>query len=215
MNGLNYTGRITTMLMAMVAVAVPAYGQAVKSVVTASNGVEVTVYTDDFANRKEFSSPYAKAETGQVMVAAITKSGVTTPIQLSGFFVYSGGWRRYNSALFRGGDPAKFISTGREVGSCSSSRYSRPSCTLIENFAIELTPAEIRQYGETGSIDVQVRAEDTSTVIFSIPITYFKAVAEIAKVNLDPPPPPPPPAVAAPAPKPAVKRPVTPVKRKR
>lgn len=162
-----------------------AYAQSVKSEVTASNGVQVTVYSDDFADRKEFSSPWIDSGDGKLMVATVRKAGTSQPIVLSGFFVYSGEWRRYSSALFKGGDPAKFTSEGRNVGRCSSSRYSRPSCTLNESFSIALTAADIKKHGATGTIAVQVRADDTSTAVFEIPVAYIKAVAELANINIE------------------------------
>lgn len=182
-----------------------AAAQAVKSTVTASNGVEVTVYSDDFADRKEYTSPYVKQADGQLMAATVRTKGITRPIELTGFFIYSGEWRRYASALFKGGDAAEFKSTGRDVGRCSSSRYSRPSCTLTESFNIALTPADIIKHGEGGTVAIQIRAEDTSTAIFEVPVSYLKAIAEIAQINLDPPKP-----AATPAPVPPTRADATP-----
>lgn len=173
--------------LSLIALPSLAYGEAVKSVVTASNGVEVTVYSDDFANRKEFSAPSVKVENGQVLVAAINKGGLKGTVELTGFFIYSGEWRRYNSALYKGGDAAKFVSTGRDVGRCSSSRYSRPSCTLTENFVINISPSEIKAHDVGGIVAIQVRAEDTSTAIFEVPTAYIKAVAEVAQIDFEPP----------------------------
>lgn len=176
-----------------------AQAQAVKSTVVASNGVEVTVYSDDFANRKEFTAPSVKVPDGTILVAALNRNGTKGVVGLTGYFVYSGDWRRYNSALFKGGDVATFRSTGRNVGRCSSSRYSRPSCILTESFGIDLTPAEIKAHEAAGILAVQVRAEDTSTAVFEIPLAYIKAVAEVAQINIEPPVP-----VVVPAPAPPV-----------
>ena len=165
-------------LIGMIALPNVAQGQAVKSTVAAANGVVVDVYSDDFAARKEFTSPEVKAGDGQIMAS---------PIELSGFFVYSGEWRRYSNAVFKGGDVANFISTGRDVGRCSSSRYSRPSCTLSESFKIALTPADIRSHNIDGVVAIQIRADDTSAVIFEVPMAYFTAVADVAKINIDSP----------------------------
>ena len=155
--------------------------QSVKSTVTASNGVQVTVYSDEFANRYEYSAPSVDLTDGFVLVASIKKGGVATPVYLTGTLIYSGEWRRYNSALFRGGDPAKFIEAGREVGRCQASRYSRASCTLSEGFKIQITPAEISKYAQNGVLAIQIRAQDTSTVMLQIPVSYFDAVAEVSK----------------------------------
>lgn len=173
--------KLIWMVTIALAAASSAYAQAVKSIVTASNGVEITVYSDEFANRYEYSSPLIRAADGFVMVATVKKGGVAPPPHLSGFFVYSGEWRRYNAAIFKGGDTVNFIETGRDVGRCSSSRYSRPSCTLTENFKIELTPQDVKNHGHDGTLAIQVRAQDTSTTIFEVPVAYINAVNEVAK----------------------------------
>lgn len=158
-----------------------AEAQSVKSTVTASNGVAVTVYADEFANRYEYTAPSITAGDGFVLVATVKKAGVAPPPHLTGAFIYSGEWRRYNSAIFRGGSPAKFIEESRNVGRCSSSRYSRPSCTLTESFKIELTPTDIAKHAENGKVAIQVRAQDTSTTIIEVPVAYIDAVNEVAK----------------------------------
>lgn len=163
------------------ATAAPVAGQAVKSTVTASNGVEVTVYSDEFANRYEYSAPSIDVSDGFVLVATVKSGGKAPPPYLAGSFVYSGEWRRYHAALFRGGDPAEFIERGRDVGRCHSSRYSRPSCTLSESFRIELTPEQIKKHGQDGKIAVQVRAQDTTATVIEVPIAYIDAVNEVAK----------------------------------
>lgn len=173
--------RISTALTCVVVMAAaPAQAQAVKSVVTASNGVEVTVYSDEFANRYEYSAPSVESGEGHLMVATIKKGGVAPAPHLTGFFVYAGEWRKYVSALFRGGDAAQFVERGRNVGSCASSRYSRGSCTLTETFMIEVTPAELARHGQGGKIAIQVRAQDTSATVFEIPTAHFDAVKEVA-----------------------------------
>lgn len=165
----------------MFAAATPAYAQAVKSTVTASNGIEVTVYSDDFANRYEYTAPTISVGDAHVYVATVKKGGVAPAPYLTGFFMYSGEWRRYNSALYRGGDTATFIEAGRDVGSCRSSRYSRPSCTLTESFKIELSPAEIKTHSLDGKIALQIRAQDTSATIIEVPVAYLDAVNEVSK----------------------------------
>jgi hypothetical protein len=158
-----------------------AQAEAVKSTVTASNGVDVSVYSEDFANRYEYSAPSIKADDATVLVATIKKGGVAPAPHLSGFVMYSGEWRRYNSALFKGGDPATFVEAGKDVGSCRSSRYSRPSCTLTESFNITLTPAEIKKHSENGRVSIQIRAQDTSSTIIDVPVSYLDAVTEVSK----------------------------------
>lgn len=157
-----------------------ANAQAVKSTVTASNGVEVTVYSDDFANRYEYSAPSIDLPDGFVLVAAIKKAGVVSGPELTGSFIYSGEWRRYNSALYKGGDQAAFVEAGRDVGRCTSSRYSRPSCTLRESFKIGLTAEDIKKHAQDGILAIQVRAQDTTTALMSVPVSYISAINEVA-----------------------------------
>lgn len=155
-----------------------AFAQSVKSVVASSNGVDVTVYSDDFAQRYEYTAPSISMAEGFVLVAAIKKAGSITPAYATGTIMYSGEWRRYTNAIFRGGDPAKFTVTDRNVGRCSSSRYSRPSCTLSEGFDISFTAADVKKYSQDGILAIQLRAQDTSTVLVNIPVSYIDAVNE-------------------------------------
>jgi hypothetical protein len=170
--------------MAVAAIfATPAIGQSVKSVVAASNGVEVTVYSDDFADRHEYSAPSVKSSSNQgfVLVAKVDKAATKGAVNLQGTFIYSGDWRFYNNAIFKGGTAVDFTSTSRDVGRCHSSRYSRPSCTLSESFHITITPAQIKQFSANGVLPIQVRASKTAdTDMFEIPVSYFDAVAEVA-----------------------------------
>ena len=158
----------------------PANAQAVESTVAASNGVEVTVYSDEFANRYEYSAPAVKLVDGFVLVSTVKKAGTVAPVQLVGAFTYSGEWRRYTSAIYRGGDAANYTDTGRNVGRCSSSRYSRPSCTLTEQFSIEVSSDDIKKHAQDGSLAIQVRAQDTTTALLNVPLVYFQAVEEVS-----------------------------------
>jgi len=163
----------------MAAIHSPSFSQAVKSTITASNGIAISVYSDEFANRYEYSAPKIDIPDGFVLVGAIKKGGVANPPTLQGAFIYSGEWRRYSSALFRGGDRAAFVALERNVGRCSSSRYSRPSCTLTEEFRIDLSTDDIRKHSEGGVVAIQVRADDTTTAIIEVPVAYIDAVNEV------------------------------------
>ena len=171
-------------ISALVAVGVlfsfAAIAQSVKSIVAASNGVEITVYSDEFANRFEYSAPSIKLNDGFALVATVKKAGVVPPAHITGAMVYSGEWRHYNSAIFRGGDAAEFTVTDRKVGRCSSYRYSGPSCTLSEGFRIELAPSDIQKHAQNGILAIQIRAQDTSTAIIEVPVSYIDAVNEVA-----------------------------------
>jgi hypothetical protein len=161
-------------LLAAVTIATTANAQAVKSEVTASNGVKITVYSDSFANRFEFTAPTVKSDPVNLMVATVKKGGTVSAIKLEGFAVYSGEWKKYNSAIFKGGDAAKFTTTQRRVGSCSS------SCTLIEEFNIAITPAEVKAHAENGIVALQVRSQTAEASIVEIPVSYFEAINEVA-----------------------------------
>ncbi|MEN5176341.1 hypothetical protein [Brevundimonas diminuta] len=164
-----------------VAIASSASAQSVKSTQTSSSGTPITIYADEFAERFEYTSPSIESGDGQMMVARTDKGQDKGNVKLIGFFVYSGDWRYYDSALFRGGARANFQEAGRDVGRCHSSRYSRPSCTLTEQFSISVSPEEIAQHSRDGKLDIQVRSgRSTETAIFSVPTAYFDAVREVA-----------------------------------
>lgn len=150
-----------------------------KSQFTASNGVVVDVETDDFAGRREFSSPLVKftpdnGGSGGAIVGEVFDSGKLRNMTIQGFVIYSGDWRFYKTAIFKGGAPVDFTSTGRDVGSC---RYG---CTLSENFIIHITPEEAAAHSENGIVSIQVRGTSSNTGIMNIPLTYFAAVKEVA-----------------------------------
>jgi hypothetical protein len=159
--------------------ALPATAQSVKSEVTASNGVIVTVYADDFANRYEYTAPVINFPDGFGLVARIVRPGTVPKTNIQGSFSYRGEWRRYSTALFRGGAEASYNAGSRDVVSCSGSRYGG-GCNLRESFSIDLSPAQIRDHAQDGVIDIQVRAQDTSTALLKIPASYIEAVNEVA-----------------------------------
>lgn len=160
----------------VVAAASPATAESVKSEVTASNGVAVTVYADEFAARSEYTAPVIKSGECFALVAQVKRGTETGAVHVQGSCLYKGGWRFYSSAIFKGGAEAPFTSTGREVGSC---RYG---CTLTEGFRIDLTPAQIKAHGENGLVAVQLRASKTSdTNILEIPVSYLTAVTEVSE----------------------------------
>lgn len=173
--------RVWTAAAAAVMIVSPACAQAVRSEVVASNGVTVTVYADEFANRYEYSAPSIDVQDGFALVSKVDRGDTKGPIYLGGSFLYSGEWRYYDSALFRGGDAAEFTSTGREVGRCSSSRYSRPSCSLREGFRIDFTAEDVANRAQDGQLGVQIRAgRSAQAVLVSIPVSYIEAVREVS-----------------------------------
>lgn len=166
--------------VAVLAASVPLSAQMVKSEQTASNGVKISVSTDEFASRAEYVAPSIdfKADrntNGAVFIARIKKGAVVGPIIIQGFVIYSGDWRYYTKAVFRGGDAVDFTRTGGKVGSC---RYG---CTLTEEFTLELSASEAAKHAVDGMVDIQIRANDGATALFTIPVSYLAAVNEVAK----------------------------------
>jgi len=108
-----------------------------KTQFTAPNGVVVDVNTDEFAGRREYSAPAVKftpdnGGSGGALVGEVFNDGKLLGITIQGFIVYSGDWRFYKTAIFKGGASAQFHSTGHDVGSCSY------GCTLSEDFMIDI-----------------------------------------------------------------------------
>lgn len=170
--------RLAIIFMSLFAAfAAPAAAQSVESEIKASNGVVIELNADDFANRYEYTTPTIKLPQGFAFVAKIDRPGSTRGLHISGGFVYSGEWRRYSSALYRGGVAADFQSTDRDVVSCRGSRDS--GCILSETFRIELPQSAIDKYSANGSLDIQVRAQDASSVMISIPMEHIEAIKEV------------------------------------
>lgn len=152
------------------------------SQVRASNGVIIDVNSDAFANRYEYTAPAIKfSEDGSsdgmsfALVAAIKKGGAPTRRYVTGAVYYRGEWHRYSSAVFKGGDPAPFVNTSRDVLSC---RYG---CSYTEGFNLDITPEQVAKYSEGGVLQVQLRALSSNTAIVSIPVSYFEAVSEASR----------------------------------
>ncbi len=164
---------------ALALMAETANSQTVKSQAIASNGVTVNVSSDDFANRYEYSSP-AITKSGDssdvlALVGKVKKQGIMGGVMVQGGITYQGDWRFYNSALFKGGDPADYTVLSRDVvGSCSS------DCRVREAFEIDLTPANISKHVENGILPIQIRpTRSTERVLLEIPVAYINAVNEM------------------------------------
>lgn len=159
----------------------PAVAQSEKSTRVASNGTEVTIYSDSFADRYEYSAPAIDLPDlgGYALVAKIVKGGVAGPLEIVGSIMYRGDWRYYSSAILRGGESVVATFDNRKVVSCSGSRYG--GCSLREGFRVLPTAAQIAKFGQNGAFDIQIRAQAGPAVIISVPLTYIAAVNEIAK----------------------------------
>lgn len=171
--------QITVVLIFLYCVSVSQV-HAAKSVQTASNGVEISVNSDEFADRYEYAAPVinfgsSREDNGVVILARVKSSGNWTPVMIQGFIMYTGDWRHYSSAIFRGGEQANFDSMERKVVSCRS----RP-CRLSEGFSINLTLDQIERHTEDGELRIQLRGSGAQTFMIEIPEEYLQALLEVA-----------------------------------
>ncbi len=171
--------RRSLIALVTIALAQSADAEMTKTQYTAPNGVVVTVNTDEFAGRREFSSPFVKftpdgGGLGDAMVGEVFNGGKLLGLTIQGVVAYSGDWRFYDSAIFKGGEPAQFHRTGSDVGSCNY------GCSLSEQFVIEVTPEEAKAHVENGIVAVQIRGRGGATAIIGIPLSYFDAVQAVA-----------------------------------
>lgn len=158
-----------------------AEAQSVKSIVIASNGTQLTLYSDDFAQRYEYTAPSIDFEGmgGFALVAKVVKAKVTLPLEIVGSIMYRGEWRRYSAAILKGGESVDASFNDKDVVSCSGSRYG--GCSLREGFSLKPTQAQIIKYSEGGVLQIQLRAAAGEAVLVSVPVAYIDAVNEVAK----------------------------------
>lgn len=139
-------------------------------------GVDVTIHSDSFSGRTEYSAPSIPLTgdvKGFVMVVRVKEPTGTSDIALGGHAFYMDEWRHYKRAVFRGGAPADFSPNGRNVVSCSS----RP-CTLSEGFLITLKREDLKKYVEGDILPIQVRSERSNTFTIHIPVAHIRAIQE-------------------------------------
>lgn len=170
-----------TVAAVFVAWGAAASAEPVKSEYTASNGVVVTVYTDDFAGRAEYTAPSVDLPNigGFALVAKVKTSGKSDPTYITGTVSYRGDWRFYNAAIARGGEQLKATFNDRDVASCSGSRYGA-GCSLSEGFRVYPTADQLSKYTNNGLFEFQLRSARGEDTIFAIPVSYFAAVEEVA-----------------------------------
>ena len=159
--------------------AAPAIAESVKTTTSASNGVRVEVFSDEFANRYEYAGPDVGTDGSYAWVSRVDRAGAKGPISISGIASYRGEWRFYNSAVFRGGDSAEFVQGSRDVGSCSGGRYSR-GCSLTETYHVRVAPEQIEKYSVNGILEIQVRSQRGEDIMLRVPVDQFAAVSEVA-----------------------------------
>lgn len=146
------------------------------------NGVVVTAYVDDLADKKQYTAPIINFPNlgGFALVAQVVRAGTVGPLEIVGSVMYRGDWRFYSSAILRGGAPVEAIFNDRKVVSCSGSRYSR-GCSMREGFSIRPSAAQIAEFAQNGELQIQLRASQGEAVIVTIPTSYFEAVNQVAK----------------------------------
>ncbi|MBU1286147.1 MAG: hypothetical protein KJ871_00325 [Alphaproteobacteria bacterium] len=149
----------------------------VESNQTAQNGVNIKVYTDEFADRQEYNAPSVAFKVDEfpveskVLFYRIREGGKLSPIVVNFMVIYPGDWSRYDKVVFKGGEEAEFHEIERKVMDCSMSE-----CVYMERFAIGITPNQITKYSEDGEIKVQIRALDSKSTIISLPTANFEAL---------------------------------------
>ncbi len=160
-------------------VSTTSYAQMVKTEETAANGVEVSVNSDDFAGRFEYTAPSIKFDEGFALVAVIKEGGKIDGPYIMGTIMYRDRtWRRYDKAILRGGEEVEAIFGDRDVVSCRGSRYS--GCTYSEGFQLTLNSDQRKRLSEAKSIDIQLKGVPGSELILTVPASYFVAVEEVS-----------------------------------
>lgn len=158
----------------------PALADMIATKIKASNGVEIDLNSDEFAERYEYSAPVINLTSndgvdGYLLIFKVRRAGTLGGVKMQGSIMYRGEWRWYETAVFKGGDAVDFKRTDSEVGSC---RYG---CSLTEDYSITLTPEQIAKHAENGNIPIQIRARSTQTLMVTIPVAYINALNEVAK----------------------------------
>lgn len=157
-----------------------ALGQSERSEVVTSLGIPVTVYSDEFAERYEYTAPVINiaGRSSFALVARVKQNTEVKPLQVVGSIAYRGDWRRYGRAILRGGEEVNAEFGDREVISCRGSRYG--GCSMREGFTLFPTEAQIAEYSSDGLLKIQLRAAAGESVIVEIPLRYIDAVNEAA-----------------------------------
>ena len=166
-------------LLAAVALvsAMPGSAQSVKSEITTSSGIAVTLHADEFAGRYEYSAPIVNIDNrSYAIVVAVVEDGKVGPIMIVGSIMYTGDWRRYQTAIFRGGEEVESSFNDRDVVTCRGSRYG--GCSLREGFRLMPTAAQIEKYATDGKLAIQVRAQSSDAMVMTIPVSHVAAIEE-------------------------------------
>jgi hypothetical protein len=175
--------RVALIAASALALTAPATAESVKGKQLAANGVELETYIDDFAGKAEYDGPTIKFKLPEqyldsiAFVSRTKKGGTWGPTQLVVMMYYRGDWRFYNSAVFKGGEQAQVIEAGRDVLSCSGSRYG--GCSHSEALYVTVTPEQLAKYAENGQLQVQVGGKAASGTVVTVPVAHFEALNAI------------------------------------
>lgn len=172
--------RTSFIAMAALLMAIPASAQMVKSEQIAPNGLTVSVNSDDFSGRSEYTAPEIIFGDGSfALVASIHENGETRGPFITGSVYYrASSWYRYDQAILRGGEQVNAIFGDRDVVSCRGSRYS--GCSYREGFQITLNPDQRQRLRDNGSLAIQLKGAPGSEVVLTVTNAHFEAVEAVA-----------------------------------
>lgn len=157
-----------------------------KTMVTASNGVQVHVKIDEFNEKSEYTSQEIGFGNDVItswnrsffLVAVHKKSGASaTDLFVQGAAVYKDDWHNYDTATYRGGDPVDIDFGPHDVLSCAGGG----KCLLAEMFTIRFKDNDIEKHTRNGTVDIKLGSSSTSQEpILKIPVEVIDAVREVA-----------------------------------
>lgn len=159
--------------------AAPLEAQRARQTVIASNGIEVSLYGDEFDAHREFGGPPIRDGDATYFASVVRPNTGPLRFAIGAIVSYRAPrWRFYDGASFRGGEAASFMSAGREVLSCRGSRYG--GCSYMESFQIEITQSQLDQYGQGGVLTLKVGSHGTDEIMLNVPLDHFTAAREVA-----------------------------------
>lgn len=155
---------------------------AVRSEVTAFNGVLVGITTIARIDRREFYSPMLETESSDLYAGRIDNDGAAGALFLKGAAYYRGRAHLYDRAAFLNGELAAFKRGPVEVRGCRPSPGDRPDCLWSEEFTVTVTLDEVARHANNGTLEVELSGGPTpETTRLTMPVTYLHAVIEVAE----------------------------------
>ena len=105
-------------------------------------------------------------------------SSVTHQVYISIAYA-AGGWRFYNSATLKGGDPLEFTSINRDVVGCQGGTYVS-SCNYKETIGINLTDDFLQSKSDDG-ISFRISSQSGKENVLNIPSNYLQGYLTAVK----------------------------------